>query len=291
MTLEALRCLCAVVDARGFRAAAERLHRTQSAVSQQLKALEQGCGHILVDRKTCRPTPAGQLLYERARRILADTESLERDLRDFDETEAADLRVGTSDTTALYVLPEAVREFSRAFPKTRLTLINRSSDAIAEHVRRGELDLGIVTLPLNHDDLAEQPLFEEELVLVVPRGHRLAAAESATLADLRKEPVLLIEPGTRTGRLLREYFQRKGFVPQTVLHSGSFEVIKRYVAEGIGVSFLPELTVAGNEKRLVKVPVPGLPRVKIGAITRKGAYQKKAQEALMECIALRLDRV
>jgi len=284
MTLEALRCLCAVVEAEGFRSAAERLHRSQSAVSQQVKALERQCGHTLLDRKNCMPTPAGALLYERARRILADTEGLERALRDFDETEAADLRVGTSDTTALYVLPEAVRAFSKAFPKTRLSIVNRSSDAIAELVRRGELDLGIVTLPLNIEDLTEQALFEEELVLVAPRGHRLAEATGATLAELRHDPLLLLEPETRTGRLLREHFLRKNFAPQTVLQSGSFEVIKRYVAEGIGLAFLPELTVSDHDRHLRKIPVAGLPRVQIGAVWRKGAYRKKAQQAFLELL-------
>ncbi|MDX9971746.1 MAG: LysR substrate-binding domain-containing protein [FCB group bacterium] len=285
MTLEALRCLCAVIEVKGFRSAAERLHRSQSAISQQVKALEQETGHTLVDRKSCRPTPAGELLYERSRRILNDAEALERLLRDFDETEASDLRLGTSDTTALYLLPEAVRAFSKAFPKTRLSIVNRSSDAIAELVRRGELDLGIVTLPLHMEDLTEQALFDEELVLVVPRNHALAGAAHASLGELRNEPLLLLEPETRTGRLLREHFLRKGFTPQTVLQSGSFEVIKRYVAEGIGLAFLPELTVSDHDRHLRKVPVQGLPRVQIGAIWRKGAYRKKTQQAFIDLLA------
>jgi LysR family hydrogen peroxide-inducible transcriptional activator len=284
MTLEGLRCLCAVVETKGFRSAAERLRRSQSAISQQIKALEHESGHTLVDRKSCRPTPAGEVLYERSRRILSDAEALERLLREFDESEVSDLRLGTSDTTALYMLPEAVRAFSKAFPKTQLSIVNRSSDAIADLVRRGELDLGIVTLPLNLDDLTELALFEEKMVLVVPKQHALAKSPGVTLTELRHEKLLLLEPETRTGRLLRDHFLRKGFTPQTVLQSGSFEVIKRYVAEGIGLAFLPELTVPDKDRYLRKISVAGLPHVQIGAIWRKGAYRKKAQMAFLEFI-------
>jgi DNA-binding transcriptional LysR family regulator len=281
MTLEALRCLCAVVEARSFRGAGERLGRTQSAVSQQIKTLEQESGQVLLDRRTAQPTPAGQLLYERARRIVSDADGLARELRDFDEAAATELRVGTSDTTALYVLPGAVRAFSKEFPQTRLRIVNRSSDGIAEQVRRGELDLGIVTLPLGHGDLHEQELFHEDLVLVTPPSHRLAGQNTVSLSALKEEPLLLLETGTRTGALLREHFRRKGFVPQVALTSGSFEVIKRYVAEGIGVAFLPELTLTPADTRLSVLRVPGLPRVCIGAIWRKGAYQTRPQQAFL----------
>ena len=95
----------------------------------------------------------GSLLYDRARHILNETEGLARELEDFDEAQAGELRVGTSDTTALYVLPEVVRQFAQAMPQTHLAMVNRPSRAIAEQVARGELDLGIVTLPVDNDEL------------------------------------------------------------------------------------------------------------------------------------------
>ncbi|HPX39553.1 MAG TPA: LysR family transcriptional regulator, partial [Candidatus Hydrogenedentes bacterium] len=112
MNLEALRCFCAVIEEGSFRAAADRLHRSQPAISQQVKSLEKELGQVLLERKTCRMTPMGSLLYDRARHILNETEGLARELEDFDEAQAGELRVGTSDTTALYVLPEVVRQFA-----------------------------------------------------------------------------------------------------------------------------------------------------------------------------------
>lgn len=285
MTLDALRCLCAVVEAGSFRAAAERVHRSQPAVSQQVKALETELGRTLIERRTCRPTPVGRRLYDRARHILNEVDSLARELADLDEAEVGELRVGTSDTTALYVLPPVVRAFSQALPRTQLVLVNRPTSAIAEQVLRGDLDLGIVTLPVGQPELEERALFEEKLLLVLRRKHPLAHRKSVALEALDGEPLLLLDALTRTGALLRAHFQRNRFDPVVALESGSFEVIKRYVAEGVGVSFLPENVVTPSDRHLATVEVPGLPRVAIGAVWRRGAYRTRAEQAFLELLA------
>ena len=191
MTLESLRCLCAIVETRSFRAAAERLHRSQPAVSQALKVLEREAGHALIDRKSGGPTAMGALMYERGRRILEAVDSLAHEVADFDTAASRELRVGTSDTIALYVLPPLVREFSALMPQTRLSLVNRSSAAIAAQVLEGTLDLGIVTLPAGEADLEETPLFRQRIVLVAPRGHALASRRRVTLKSVAGEAFLL----------------------------------------------------------------------------------------------------
>ena len=284
MTLDALRCLCAIIETRSFRAAAERLHRSQPAISQQLKVLEREAGHTLIDRKTGGPTAMGALVYARAKRILEAADSLAHEVADFESAASRELRVGTSDTIALYVLPPLVREFSALMPETRLSLVNRSSAAIAAQVLEGTLDLGIVTLPAGEADLEETPLFRQRIVLVVPRAHALASRRRVTLKSVAAEPFLLLEAATRTGTLLRHYFEANDFIPQVVMDSGSFEVIKRYVAEGVGLSFLPEMVVRKSDTELCAIPVTGLPEVWLGAVARRGAYQSKAQRAFLEML-------
>jgi LysR family cyn operon transcriptional activator len=283
MTLDSLKALCAIVEAGNFRKAASALHRSQPAISQQLKNLEDELGQELIERRSCRLTPLGELVHQRAQSVLAGVRSLEQALDDFQAAPQV-LRLGTSDTTALYFLPPVLRRFLKHSPDTRLVMVNRSSDAIADQVARMELDLGIVTLPLAHPALEEQVLFEQRLVLVTPRKHPLTTKRRIRLNDLAEEPLLLLHAQMRTGRLLREYFAAEGFTPNVLLDSGSFEVIKRYVAEGIGVSFLPEAVVTPEDKHLQAIPMPGLPTVPIGAIWRKGAYRSKAQEAFLELL-------
>jgi len=281
VTLESLRCLCAIIETKSFRLAAERLHRSQPAVSQQLKVLEREAGHPLIDRKSGGPTPLGALLYARAREILQAVDSLSHEMADFESAASRELRVGTSDTTALYVLPPLVREFAARMPETRVVLVNRSSDAIAGLVREGGLDLGIVTLPADTPELEEAPLFRQRFVLVVPKSHALAAKKRVSLDALAGEPFVLLEEATRTGAMLRRYFAEHQFAPQVVMDSGSFEVIKRFVAEGVGISLLPEMVLGPNEAALQSVPMPGLPEVRLGAVWRSGAYQSKAQRAFV----------
>ena len=289
MTLEALRCLCAIIETHSFRAAAERLHRSQPAVSQQLKSLEREVGHSLIERKTCRPTPMGELIYAQGTIILQQVESLSHEVADFDSVASRELRVGTSDTTALYVLPPLVREYAERMPETRVVLVNRNSGAIVEQVLDGTLDLGIVTLPTHHDELVEAPLFRQRFVLVVPRSHPLASKRTVSLESLGHEPFVLLEEATRTGTMLRRYFAEYDFTPQIVVDSGSFEVIKRFVAEGVGISLLPEMVVRPDDA-LQSIPMTGLPEVTLGAISRRGVYQSKAQQAFVAMLQDRAAR-
>ena len=282
MTLDQLQSFRAIIETGSFRGAAARVHRTQPAVTHQIKALEREMGHALIDRKTASPTPAGSLFYAQACKLLTDADAMQAAMRDFDETAASELRLGTSDTTALYVLPTVVQRFRRKQPRARLHIVNRPTETIATLVERGDLDLGIVTLPTGLAALEERVLFKQELVLVVPKAHALTKRSAIRLRDLMGEPLLLLEDVTRTGRLLRDYFAERDFAPNVVLDTSSFEVIKRYVAEGIGISFLPKETITPRDIGLAVLPFSGLPRVTIGAVWRKGAYQTRAAQAFMK---------
>lgn len=284
MTLDGLRCFCALVETGSFRRAAEQVFRSQPAVSQQIKALEREMGQVLVDRRTGRPTAQGQTLHARAAAILRAVDALAREMADQDGANTGELRLGTSDTTAMYLLPPHVRRFTAAMPQVRLVITNRASDAIAAQVLRGELDLGLVTLPQNHPDLAEEALFRQRLVLVTPRNHPLTRRKAVDWRDLGDTPLLLLDAQTRTGAVLREHFRRAGFTPQVMLDSGSFEVIKRYIAEGAGVSFLPEAVLVRGESRLTRLEMQGLPEIGIGVIWRRDAYLTRPARAFLELL-------
>ncbi len=277
--LDTLRCFCAVVDAASFRIAAERLHRTQPAISQRVGALEKQCGETLLDRRTRKPTVAGRIVYERGLDLLRAADRLEAEVREKSGASGGELRIGTSDTNALYFLPARVRAFAHRMPKVRVFIHCRSSDDVADAVLKGDLDLGIVTLPLDRAGLDVRPLFDQRLVLVVPRQHALVKRKRTALADLAGEPMVLIQPETRTGSLLRAHFRDQGFVPNVVMDSGSFEVIKQYVAEGVGVSILPEMALRREDlRRMTPLQLPGLPRVAIGAVWRRGGYESSVAQ-------------
>jgi len=253
-------------------------------VSLQLKTLEQICGQKLIERKRCVPTPAGKRLYERALGILANVESAVKEVKDFDDAATQSLRAGAGDTTALYILPSVLQTFSRAMPNARVMLVNRPTTSLVEMVLRGNLDIAIVTLPLHHVELDSNDVCEEQLVAVAPRGHRLANRRTLALSDLSKEPILLLDPNTRTGTILTDFFRDHSFTPMVLLESGSFEVIKRYVATGLGIAFLPEIALTASDKGIVKLAVRGLPVVRLGAIWRRQTYQTRAAQLFLELV-------
>ena len=244
-------------------------------MSQQIKTLERELGHVLVDRRSGLPTAIGDVLYRRGRDLVLAAEGLREELADLDETWSRDLRVGSSDTTALYILPRFVKAFAERMPDTRLVTVSRSTDAIVEHVLKGDVDLGIVTLPCAHADLHEQALWDLKLAAAVPRNHPLATRKRVRLQHLAEYPYLALQTQTRTGSSLWEHFRSHGVEPAVILDSGSFEVIKRYVAEGLGISVLPELFVSPGDGVTI-VHVAQLPVLHIGAIWRRGAYQSRA---------------
>lgn len=283
MTLDALRCFCAVIDRGSFRLAGEEVHRSQPAITQQIQGLERELRQVLLDRKTCTPTGAGQVVYDRGSRLLLFARNLQAEVADFDEADSHELLVGTSDTNALYFLPEHVRAFSRSMPDTRLVVHCQSSDAVADEVDRGDLDLGIVTLPMEREGLETRELFEQRLVLVAPKSHALSNQKSTSLSRLRGESFVLIHERTRTGGILRGYFREHGFEPRVAMDSGSFEVIKRYVASGVGLSILPEMVLGAHDLNSIAViRLAGLPRVSIGVVWRGEAYQTRAARAFLE---------
>ena len=285
MNLNNLRSFCSLIETRNFHKTAAILHKTQPAVSQQIKKLEEELGKQLVDRSDNSPTPAGQLVYEKGKALLLTAENLSEEIRDFDEIDRGVLKVGTSDTNALYFLPERIRQFREAQPLIKLEVVSKSSDSIADEVVKGELDLGIITLPIFHTSLSVHELFKQKLQLITPKDHPLKNRQNVSLSLLQKESFVLLDPSTRTGKELDIFFSRHQFTPSTTMTSGSFEVIKRYVKEGVGIAIVPTETLTEQDRfDLTRVHLSGLPSIGIGVISRKGQYQTKAAEALMDIL-------
>lgn len=285
LNLDSIHAFCTVVELGNFRKAAHQLHRTQPAVTQQIKRLEEKLGHALLDRTRRTPTPQGKILYKKGKKLLLHARNISEEIADQDDSSTRELRVGTSDTNALYFLPPYVSAFSKKWPNIKLEIYSRSTDEIAEEIVEGNLDLGIITLPLTNSELETRTLFHQNFVLVVPKTHPISTRKRVSLSKLKQEPFVLLDETTRTGAMLQRFFQDQKFIPNVSMHSGSFEVIKRYVAEGIGIAFLPEIVLApADRKSLTTIRVPNVPRIGIGAIRKKGSYQSKAAKAFMDLL-------
>jgi LysR family cys regulon transcriptional activator len=222
---------------------AESLHTSQPGVSRQLKELEDELGIELFERAGRRLlglTPPGEAVLPIIERLLQEAENLKRAGADFAQTDRGRLTIAATHTQYRYALPMAVRDFRGAHPQVTLHLQQGSPRQVAEAVLSGQADLGVATEALADDpDLVALPGYRWTHVVVVPRGHALAADdEPLTLERLAAFPLVTYEPGYTGRRHIDEAFQKGGVEFEVGLSAMDADVIKTYVELGLGVGVI-----------------------------------------------------
>jgi DNA-binding transcriptional LysR family regulator len=265
MELFQLRSFLRVAEEGSFTRAAEELYLTQPAVTQHVRALERELGVPLFDRtgRGAQLTPAGEALCRYARRSVALLAECRQVIADLESGAVGRLALGAGVTTSIFRLPNWLRAFGDAYPGVDVVVRTGRSREVAALALEREIDLGLVTSPVQHPDLRVAGLFEEEIVLVTPRGHPLADRR-LPLDELAEAPLILFPKATG----FREYLDRAladaGVAARVKMESDSVEAIKSFVAVGLGVSFLPaaavEAEVAAGD--LARAEVAGLPALR-----------------------------
>jgi DNA-binding transcriptional LysR family regulator len=268
-----LRALGAVARHASFSRAAGELGITQPAVSMQVRQLEGALGQPLLERvgKRAFPTRAGEILLEHAARAFHEIETAVERVHQLRGVVAGRVRVGTSASISIYLLPPFLRRFRSRHPATELVVVTGNAPEIARAVVANELDVGIVSLPVRERELAMTPFYDDELVAIAPphprwRGRRLIGA-----ADLAKEPLILYEPGGTVRRVIDGWFRRAGAVPARPMELGNTEAIKKLVEAGLGLSVTSWFSVKADTRvRLLTALRLDPPLVrKIGVIRRR----------------------
>ncbi len=243
MELRQLRYLVALADEQHFTRAAAREHIAQPALSQQIRRLEQEVGLALVERTTRRVTvtEAGQTLVARARRILSEVDAANAEMQALVGVRTGHVMVGTMHTMGPVDVSIALAMFHGRHPGVELTVREQSSEELAEMLRDDVLDLAFlsVTERMESHGLGLHQLVSEELVVVLPRDHRLAQRGTLRMAELADEHFISYREGARLRELLTFAARHAGFEPQIKLESNESERIKRLVARDMGVAILP----------------------------------------------------
>ncbi len=241
LDLDALKAFVAACEEGSVSRAAQRLFRSQPAVTRQILSLEKELGSALLDRSSrgVRPTPAGAAVLQKAQKLLRDVESLAGTARD-PAGETGDLRIACSDTVAQYWLAPALGRFAKAVPGARLHLDISSSPEIANRVASGLDDVGFVLLPLQHPSLIHRSVLAYRHVAAFAKGHAPASRGEITAPDLADRPLVLLGRQTRSRQLIEEGFLARGLWPQRVVEVGNVSVQKELVRVGLGVGVLPD---------------------------------------------------
>ena len=281
----------ALADERHFGRAAERCFVSQPTLSAQIRKLERHLGVSLVERQPRRIalTPTGQKVVERARRLLQESDAIVELAQTGRDPLAGELRVGLIPTVGPYLLPRVAPALQRDLPKLKLLLYEYQTAPLLERLRAGDLDLGVLALPVvPMGGLDSTVLYEEPFALAVPATHRLAARRRVGVEDLRDETLLLLEDGHCLRDQALEVCSRVDVHEAQNYRATSLETLRQMVAAGHGVTLLPELAIAapigatrGLEIRPFDAPAPSRT---IGAVWRKSTTRTPAIEAFAETV-------
>src|SRR2546427_3690446 len=251
LRLARLEPLAAVAPHGSFPPAAGEPPPPQPAVSMQVRQLEQRLGLPLLERvgKRAFPTKAGEVLLAHAGRALRELETGLEVVTQLRGIVAGRIRLGTSASFSIYLLPPALRRFRSRYPRTELTVVTGNAPEIARAVVGRELDVGIVSLPVRERELAVSPFYRDEVVAIAPPDRRWRRGHRAAARDLVSAPLILFERGATLRRVIDDWFRRAGEVPAAAMELGNTEAIKKLVEAGLGLSVTSWFGVAAEVRR------------------------------------------
>jgi DNA-binding transcriptional LysR family regulator len=285
--LRHLLALQAIAEHGSFGRAARALGYTQSAISQQVAALERAVGEKLIERpggpRPVSLTEAGQLLLRHAEAIVARMKAAQADLAAFSEGAAGPLRIGTYQSVSARLLPALVRRFKDAFPQVEIQLSESAiDDELEARVERGDVDLSFVMLPMNEAPLEAAQLIVDPYVLLVPAGSRLAGrGKPPSLREIAKEPLIGYRQ-CRSMAAVETAIRRAGAEPRIVFRSDDNGTVQGLVGAGIGVALVPRLTLQPTEGVEVIHMADLLPPRLVGIAWHRDRYRTPAARAFVE---------
>jgi len=286
MDLAQLEVFLAVARERKFSRAAEKLFRTQSAVSQSIRKLEEDVGEPLFDRSSRdgQLTDAGRVLQEYAERMVNLRADAQEALVELKELHKGKLTVGANEFTALYLLP-VLGEFRRLHPMIKITVQRALGSHIPDDVLRHNCELGVLSYDPQDSKLHSIVVYEDELIFVVPPQHPLASARQVSIRQLGAESFVAHIVSSPYRNKVIQAFKRYKTPLNMDIELPTLQAIKRFVAMGNGVALVPEISVEGELARgeLIHIPVRELKlHRKLRMIYRKSASLSHASRAFLK---------
>lgn len=250
MTLQELRYIVALADTGHFGKAAESCFVTQSTLSTQLRKLEGSLGLVLFDRslKPVTPTPRGREILAAARNILAEAERIREMAGHAQDPMARTIHLGIIPTLGPYYLPGALALLRKRHPALRPLLREETTQQIVDHLLEGELDAGLLALPVADDRIHAEPLFHEDFFAALPVAHTLAACKTLNAADLKHEKLLLLDEGHCLRDQALDFCNAHSSNLREEVRATSLETLRQMVGMGLGVTLLPALSVNAGSR-------------------------------------------
>ena len=289
MEMAQLEYFSKVVQERSFSKAADRVYRTQPAVSIAIRRLEEEIGLPLLDRTQKTPvlTDAGQVVYDYAQRILALRDQVGQAISELQSLKRGRVRVGANESTSLYLLPDLILAFREQHPEVKVEIYRHVSSRLPREVLDRNVDFALMASEPADRDLEAFPILKDELVLIMSPKHPLAGRSSVKVKDLGKES--FVAHNVKSGSRLKvvEAFARQHTPLNIAIELATIETIKRFVQKRVGLAFVPRMCVREELERgvLASVPVRGLTHNRIlWAAHRRGTSFSPAAAAFLKVL-------
>jgi LysR family transcriptional regulator, cyn operon transcriptional activator len=287
LMLRPLRYVLTVAEVKNFTRAAEMLHVSQPALSQQIRQIERELGSAIFDRgaRVVGLTEFGRVYIEHAQKALEHLEAGKRAVHDVRDLASGLLRLAYTPTFAEYLIAPALRHFQNAYPSIAIDASERPLEDIEIGLERGELDLGIGFTDARSEEIDAQPLFSEHIALLVATGHLLAKRRRAvTLAQLQDIPMALLSTDFVVRKFADAYFRANQVSPPVMLQANALGTVLKSVKHGRLATILPS-AVLREHRGLVSLPLdPPLPERTVALLTRKRSSRTLAAKAFSDML-------
>ncbi|MCK1441496.1 LysR family transcriptional regulator [Bradyrhizobium sp. 48] len=287
MEFRPLRAFVEVVRQGGFSQAAKTVFATQSTVSKAVKQLEDEIGVPLLDRIGHRSvlTAAGEVVYRRGVKLLADRDDLLAELDEIRGLKRGSLRLGLPPVGSSSLFAPLFAVFRQRYPGIEVKLVEHGSAQLEESLREGEIDFAGALLPTS-EEFDWEMVRREPLIALLPSNHNLVGRRSVSLTDLKDTPFILFESGFALHRLILDACRRANFEPNVVARSSQIDFMIELVGAGLGVAFLPRMIAAQRRNAAVRHVLLEGPETEwvMAMVWRRGAYLSEASKAWLELV-------
>jgi DNA-binding transcriptional LysR family regulator len=287
MHLNQLWVFYQVAKHKSFSQAAGALFLSQPSVSNQVKLLEEACGLKLFDRsgRNVELTNTGEILLSYAERIFSLAKEADSVIEEIKGLKAGGIRISASNTLGAHYLPDILDRFRKKHPQVEILMNVGYTQTVTEDILAFRSDLGLIGREVAHPNIVVIPLWEEELVLIVPADHPFAERRKIDLADLQGQPFIMSEKGSGVREITEKILAGAKVSVRVVMELGENEAIKRAVASGLGITLI-SATVARRELEAGQVRAVRLPGARIlrrfNIIHHKDKYLSKLIRAFMD---------
>ncbi len=283
--LKQLRAFCYTAQAGSVSKAAERLYLSQPSVSLQIQALERELGLTLFERRGPRIqlTPDGRNLYELAQPLVHRIDVLPETFATMNgRITSGELTIAAGESTILYLLPDLLKRFADRYPGIRIKLQNVTGRDGMALLRADEVDFAVGSMMEVPEDITYHPIFTYDPVLIMPIDHALAGKKNITLEQISPYGLILPPRHLSTWRVVDLVFRQNNLDYKVTLEAGGWEVIKKYVELGMGISIVTNICLTGSE-RLAALPLDRyFPKRSYGVVLRRGKFLSPQAKKFIE---------